>query len=114
MFKYFLTFLLLSSCAHKYETFEVIKKDEFKYGENKPVIAPKLRPLRKEEKSFCKGQFLFFNNAKKETEERLKEEIKFMCFKSPYLLKTTITDTWWTVLLYSRACLNIETSCPAP
>lgn len=103
---------LLTSCAQHYETYDVIQKRSFKLGEAHNPVSPRMLPKNKETKEVCEGQFFFNKNAKKLTEASFQRIIQYMCFDSDYLINATITDTWWTTLVYSRSCIEIEASCP--
>lgn len=112
MLKLLFLALLFTSCAQHYEKYDVIEKRSFKMGESHSPITPKMLPKNKERKEICEGQFFFTKNAKKMTEQALTRAIQYMCFDSNYLLNATITDTWWTTIIYSRSCIEIEASCP--
>ena len=115
--KYIVLFFLLNSfisCSHKYQTFHTIDKNNFSFGDDKEqnLITPKMYPGKKEERSFCRGQFLFSRNAEKEVQKDLNQAVRFTCDKSDYLLNSKVTETWWTTIIYSRACIKLETHCP--
>jgi hypothetical protein len=101
------------SCSQKYQTFEVIKKKDFVFGESHFPAAPAKRLGRKVTQSTCEGQILFFRNAKKITDGSIPALINFSCPGEEYLFNARITETWWTTVLYSRSCVEIESFCSA-
>src|SRR5690606_36916984 len=103
---------LLASCSHKYQTFEVIEKRSFLFGNEHNPVTPKLYPGRKEVAQWCQGQWFFSNNAVRDTLEYLNRVVRLTCNNKDYLLNSTVTETCWTALVYSRACIEIETFCP--
>jgi hypothetical protein len=111
--KYVLILLfILAGCSKKYQTYQVIKKSSFNYpGENNPV-SKKLIPGRKETQENCEGQWLFMRNAQKINEANVRSMVNFSCPKDNYLVNSKITEIWWTTLIYSRSCIELETYCP--
>lgn len=107
-----LMLLIFAGCSRKYQTFHVIKKDDFLYGKKHSPITPKQSPGKKETIEFCKGQWLFSNNAVRDTYEHLNRAVRLTCDRSQTLLNSKVTETWWTTLIYSRACIELETYCP--
>lgn len=109
-----LTLILTTSCSRKYQTYHTIEKSSFKFGDEteQGLITKKAYPGHKIEKNFCASQLLFFNNAQKETEQKVNDLVRFSCPESDYILNSKITQTWWSVIFYSRACVTLETTCP--
>lgn len=113
--KFFIVIIVLitaTGCSRKYETFSIIKKKDFLFGNEHSPIAPKMYPGKKQVGEFCTGQWLFTNNAVRDTHEHLNRMVRFTCPKDDYLLNSTVTQLWWTTLIYSRACIELETYCP--
>jgi hypothetical protein len=98
-------------CTQKYETFYVIDKANFNKKNYQPPIAPKLRRTTKAKKYYCENQFFFSSNAKTKTDIYTNNVVNYMCPDSKYLLDTRITDTWWTTIIYTRSCVEIESFC---
>ena len=103
---------LMISCTQKYETFSIIQKETFKYKDEHNPITKKMLPYGKDKQYVCQGQWLFFNNAQTEVENSIENLLYHTCKGKDYLLDATITNTWWTTIIYTRACIEIETSCP--
>ena len=99
-------------CAQKYQTYHVIKKSEFVFGKGHNPIAPKLLPGKKDKQETCEGQFFFNRNAKQITLSSIPALIKYSCPRSDYLVNAKITETWWTTLIYSKSCIELESFCP--
>ena len=110
--KYIFTLFLLTSCAQKYRTYSVIEKSSFIAGKEQDLIVnKKLKKGRKFTKEYCRGQILFNTNAKKETDRYLEQLVRLSCPKTKYLMDTTVTEVWWTTLVYSRSCVELESYC---
>lgn len=109
-----LILLALSSCSRKYQTYHTIEKSNFKFNDTteKNLITPKLYPGEKVTKKFCQGQILWMNNAIKQTEEKVNDLVRYSCPENQFIMNSKITETWWTVIFYSKACIELETYCP--
>lgn len=106
-------FLLLSSCATDTAYYPVLQKDAFlKTSDNRPVKNMTLSRGMSYQKDICAGQFFFSSNARKETDEKLARQIANLCPNENYLLEADIKKTWWTVILYSRSCVQLKAYCP--
>ena len=108
----YLLLILLVSCSQKYQTFNTVKKGEFEFGKPHSPISPKMYPGRKVTQISCEGQIFFNRNAQKITEGSIPALISYSCPKSEYLLNVKITETWWTTIVYSKSCVEIESFCP--
>lgn len=101
------------ACTQKYSTYSVIQKETFRYGdEEHNPITKKMLPYGKDKQYVCHGQWLFMNNAQKEAERSVENLLHHTCKGKDYLLDAKLTNTWWTTIIYTRACIEIETSCP--
>ncbi len=108
----YLVLLLLCSCAQKYQTFHVIKKDQFDLRNPTTPIAPRVRLGKKEVQQTCEGQFFFNRNAQKIAEGSIPAMLRYSCPGERFLYNAKVTERWWTTLIYSRACIKIESYCP--
>lgn len=104
--------LLLVSCTQKYQTYHVIDKHNFDPQNYQAPVSPKLRAAEKKTRNLCKGQFFFSSNAQQENYKRLKYVVKNACPQSNYLLNSKLTETWWTTIIYSRSCMEMDFYCP--
>ncbi|MBJ00596.1 MAG: hypothetical protein CME67_05140 [Halobacteriovoraceae bacterium] len=110
--------ILLAGCATKYQDYPHISKKDFELDGNKvvdntPHEAPKnLLKGRAETEEFCESQILFNKNAHVITTNSLPALVRQSCPGSDYLLDATVTYNWWTVLVYSRSCVKVESFCP--
>jgi len=104
--------LMTISCSQKYETHYTIKKRTFRKGQPHNPVTPKMVKGRRETQEFCTGQFFWYSNAKKATDGSLPALINYSCPKNDYLMDTKITETWWTTIIYSRSCIELESYCP--
>ena len=109
--KILMLFLLLS-CSHKYQTYHIIDKNNFDKNNPSPPITEKKFPGKKIEFSQCAGQFFWSSNAVKDTERLMSMRLRSFCGKSKTILNSKITETWWTTIAYSRACLEFVGYCP--
>jgi hypothetical protein len=107
-----LLLLLLVSCSQKYQTYNTIKKSEFTFGKGHNPISPKMSPGRKVIQKSCESQFFFSRNAKKINIASIPALVKYSCPKSEFLLNARITETWWTTIIYSKSCIELESYCP--
>ena len=110
--KYLLLIMVLISCTQKYETFHVIDKKNFDKENFQSPITPKLIPSQKSKASHCEGQFFWSSNAKKKTDLYVTRLVSTLCPEKNYLLNSRLTETWWTTIIYSRSCVELETYCP--
>lgn len=110
--KFLLLILLTLSCTQKYQTYDTIKKSQFRKDEAHNPKVPKMYPGRKVVQESCEGQFLFMRNAKKITDANLSALVNFSCPGSEYLVNAKITETWWTTIIYSRSCIELVSYCP--
>lgn len=111
-FIFLFTLLFTIGCAQKYQTYSIIKKSSFVFGEEHSPISKKMLPAKKDIQETCEGQFLFSRNAKQITINSIPALIKYSCPQHDYLLNIKLTETWWTTLVYSRSCIKIESYCP--
>ena len=103
---------LFIGCSQKYIKYPVIEKRTFEGGQHEPTNPPPMIKAKKEIESFCEGQIFFNKNAFKITEASVRSLVQHSCPGSPYLIDAKITKTWWTLLLYSRSCVELESYCP--
>jgi hypothetical protein len=107
-----LTVLTLSGCSKKYITYEAIEKTSFVYPGDHNPITPKMVIGKRQLQSSCHDQWLFNRNAMKLAEEDVRMLVQYMCPDAKHLRDITVTEKWWTILFYSRACVEIEAACP--
>lgn len=109
------TILLLAltwGCTQKYADYDLIRKVDFnKETYERPVPATQILAQGKDELKECFHQWLFFSNAEKQKEARTPEFVRALCPGKDYLVKTTFTETWWTTLIFTQACIDIQTLC---
>lgn len=100
------------SCTQKYQTFHIIDKNNFDKERYEAPITKKLIPAHKTKASHCEGQFFFTSNAKTKTDLYTKRLVETICPSNAYLLNSRLTETWWTTIIYTRSCVELETYCP--
>lgn len=110
--KFLLLTILLSGCTQKYQTYNTIQKRTFRKGTPHNPVTPLMRQGKKETQEFCAGQIFFNKNAKNITDASLPALIRYSCPGSEFLMNVRLTETWWTVLVYSRSCIELESYCP--
>lgn len=109
---------LVVGCATKYQDYPHITKKDFgvvgdKVVDKSPHRTPKtLLKGRAETEEFCESQILFNKNAHNITVNSIPALVRQSCPGADHLLDATITYTWWTVLVYSRSCVKVESFCP--
>jgi len=110
--KALLGLLFLVSCSQKYIHYPVIEKSSYDGAEHSPTDPPPMMKARLENEKFCEGQIFFNKNAFVITESSLRALVRQSCPGSQYLIDAKITKTWWTTLVYSRSCIEIQSYCP--
>jgi hypothetical protein len=77
-----------------------------------PTRQGMLLPTGKNDRlSLCKSQWLFFSNSWTETEVLLPQIVQSLCPGMDWLKDLRVEKTWWTLLFYSRSCLEISSLC---
>lgn len=112
MMKYLILIFLITSCTQKYRTYPVIKKNTFNYNKEHNPVTPKMLMAQKEVQKTCEGQFFFNRNADKITQGSIPALVQYSCPGQDYLLNAKITQTWWTTIIYTRSCVELESFCP--
>lgn len=109
--KYFM-FILLLSCTQKYADYDLIRKVDFqKETYQRPLTTFQVVPVGKDELESCFNQWLFFSNAEKEKERAIPVMVRSLCPGQDYLMENRMTETWWTTLVFTRSCVEMETRC---
>lgn len=110
--KILILLLCTLSCTQKYAGYDLIRKVDFnKQSFERPISVYQVLPEGKDTLSSCFNQWLFFSNAEKEKDDSLSAMVKTLCPGKDYLMDTNMTETWWTTLIFTRACIEMETSC---
>jgi len=103
---------LLCSCTHKYADYDLIRKVDFhKTTYERPVPVTQVLTQGHDEISQCFNQWLFFSNAEKEKLERTGEFVRALCPGKDYLVRANFSETWWTSIIFTQACISIKTMC---
>lgn len=111
MTKYLMLFLALA-CTQKYADYDLIRKADFnKETYERPITLMQVIPVGKDELKSCFNQWLFFSNAEKEKNAAIPMVVRSLCPSQEYLTEARMTETWWTTILFSRSCVEIETRC---
>lgn len=103
---------LTMSCTQKYQTYHVIDSRNFSIENPDTPITKKMIPQKKVVQSNCIGQWLFSSNAQKENIRYIEKNLVGRMCDSQYLLNARLTETWWTTIIYSRSCFELEAYCP--
>jgi hypothetical protein len=112
MKKTILALMLISSCTQKYVSYDLVHKVKFeKKDHSNPITLGKVLAAGKDELSSCFNQWLFFSNAEKEKEKAIPFIIKSLCPGNDYLVETEMTETWWTTIIFTRSCVDVQTLC---
>lgn len=107
-----LTLLISVSCTQKYQTYHLIDKNNFDKEKPTTPIGKKVFKGAKFKKEYCRGQIFFMSNAKKETDKYISNLVRYSCPQDNVLVESRITETWWTTIVYSRSCVELESHCP--
>lgn len=110
--KSLLVLAFLMGCTQKYADYDLIRKADFnRQSYERPVTRMEVLHSGKDQLNQCFNQWLFFSNAEKEKEESIPMLVRSLCPRESYLVDAKMTETWWTTIIFSRACVDIETSC---
>ncbi len=108
----FLILVLTSSCTQKYVDYDLIRKADFqKENYQRPVTLMEVTASGRDELKSCFNQWLFFSNAEKEKERAVPLVIKSLCPGKDFLMQTNMVESWWTTIVFTRACVDIKTLC---
>ena len=100
------------SCTQKYVDYDVIRKTDFLQNPDNRPITQKVFPGKKDQLCQCFNQWLFFSNAETQKKNYLPNIVQAVCPGDEYLVDTRITERWWTTIIFTQACVRVETSCP--
>lgn len=107
-----LILIILAACTQKYTSYDLIRKVDFnRESFDRPITVMQVLPTGPDKLSACFNQWLFFSNAEKEKNESVPFIVRTLCPGKDFLLDTQMVDTWWTTLVFSRSCVDIETKC---
>jgi hypothetical protein len=107
-----LLLLSLVSCTQKYADYDLIRKVDFqKENYQRPITLMQVTPNGKDHLKTCFNQWLFFSNAEKNKETSIPYLIRSLCPGSDFLLQSEMVETWWTTLVFTRSCVEVETKC---
>lgn len=104
--------ILLTACTQKYSDYDLIRKVDFqKESYERPITTMQVLPVGKDRLKSCFNQWLFFANAEKEKNNAIPFLIRTLCPGQDYLIQSEMTETWWTTLIFTRSCVEVETKC---
>ena len=110
--KFILLLVFLTACTQKYADYDLIRKVDFnRQSYERPVTRMQVVPTGKDHLDQCFNQWLFFSNAEKEKENAIPEFVRALCPREAYLMDAKMTEDWWTTIIFTRACINIDTAC---
>ena len=111
-----LIFLILTiSCTQKYVGYDLIRKVDFnRESYERPITVYEVLPSGTDDLKSCFNQWLFFSNAEKEKNTAIPQMVRTLCPGKDYLMNTSMTETWYTTLIFTRSCVEMETSCAVP
>ena len=107
----FLLFII-TSCTQKYSEYDLIRKADFqKESYERPVTPFQVIPQGRDYLKSCFNQWLFFTNADKERNQAIPYLVRTLCPNQEFLIQSEMVETWWTTLIFTRACVGVETKC---
>jgi hypothetical protein len=110
--KIFTLLLVLSGCTQKYASYDLIRKVSFNQESfERPIPTTQIMPNGVDKLRSCFHQWLFFSNAEKEKQLAIPMMIRSLCPGKDYLIDTDMKERWWTTIIYTQACVMIETKC---
>jgi hypothetical protein len=112
MKKKLLALIMITGCTQKYVDFDLIQKVKFNKEEtSSPTSIGQVISIGRDELNSCFNQWLFFSNADKEKEKAIPFMVRSLCPGQDYLVQTKMVETWWTTLIFTRSCIDIQTLC---
>lgn len=102
--------LHLLGCTRKYADLGTLHKPSLARNLPTPPF-PAFRPTGPDRLGACFNQFLFFSNAEKQKDEYQRQAFQILCPGREWLTDTRVTSHWWTTLLFTRACVELEAGC---
>ncbi len=110
--KILVVLLFVIGCTQKYASYDLIRKIDFqKESYERPVSVYQVLPEGNDQLESCFNQWLFFSNAEKEKNAAVPAMVRTLCPGKDYLMNTSMTETWWTTLIFTRSCVEMESSC---
>jgi hypothetical protein len=110
-----LLLLALNACTQKYADYDLIRKVDFnKESYERPIPVTQIMAQGNDELKECFNQWLFFSNAEKQKESHIPSMVRVLCPGKDYLVLAEFKETWWTTLIFSQACIEIQTKCGNP
>jgi hypothetical protein len=110
--KHYLILLTLIGCTQKYADYDLIRKVDFNQkAYERPITLMEVIPEGKDTLKSCFNQWLFFSNAETKKESSIPYLIRSLCPGHDYLLQSEMVETWWTTIIFTRACVEVETKC---
>jgi len=110
--KILLTLLFLASCTQKYVDYDLIRKVDFqKESYSRPTTLTQVLAIGDDKLKSCFNQWFFLTNAEKDRNDAVPFIIRSLCPGRDYLVKAEMTESWWTTLIFTRACVDVKTLC---
>lgn len=104
--------LFLISCTQKYADYDLIRKVDFDHKNyQRPATVKAVVPEGTDHLDACFNQWLFFSNSEKKKDEAIPFVIRSLCPGKDYLINAELKETWWTTILFTRSCVEIEAVC---
>lgn len=112
MMKLLFVLLFIISCTQKYTSYDLIQKVTFnKENFERPITLMKVLPQGNDKLRSCFNQWMFASNAEKNKNDAIPMMIRSLCPGKDYLMMTEMTESWWTTLIFTRACVEMSTKC---
>ncbi len=110
--KTILLLFFIVSCTQKHVSYDVIRKVQFGHGTyQQPIITKPMITEGNDRLKACFNQWLFTSNAEKRKNEAIPLIVRSLCPSHDYLVDAEVEETWWTTIIFTRSCAEIQTSC---
>jgi hypothetical protein len=104
--------MVLSACTQKYADYDLIRKVDFNQKSyERPVPVTQVMANGSDRLEACFNQWLFFSNAEKLKNDAIPMVVRSLCPGQDYLVNSKMVETWWTSILLTRSCVEVETLC---
>lgn len=104
--------LLFTGCTTRFAEYDLIRKVDFnRETYERPTTLMEVMASGKDSLQSCFNQWLFFSNAEKEKNEAISFVVRSLCPGKDYLVNSKMNETWWTTIVFTRACVDVKTLC---
>lgn len=111
--KILFTLLFLCACTQKYTDYDLIRKIHFTGEQHykQPLLTKPVVKEGNDHLKACFNQWFFDSNAEARKNESIPLVIRTLCPQHDFLIDAHVEETWWTTIIFTRACAEVTASC---